>query len=95
MLDNRSPAGADERNSDRSSRGFVDRDGAPLNVATKTGADKLVELMSEPSVEEIAFFEDRERRGVRGWHRRYGKDRDSIDRCRKPRSPQRGTLQAV
>ncbi len=63
-LDNRSPAGPDERDTPTTPYGFVDRDGAPIDVSTKAGADKLVELMSEPSEEEIALFEDRERRGV-------------------------------
>lgn len=43
---------------------FVDRDGTPIDVSTDGGADRLVELLSEPTAEEIAFFEDRDRRGL-------------------------------
>lgn len=44
--------------------GFVDLDGKPIDISTKEGANKLVELMSEPTAEEIAFFDNRNRRGL-------------------------------
>ena len=44
--------------------GFVDLEGNPIDISTEDGARKLTELMSEPTAEEIAFFDDRMRRGV-------------------------------
>ncbi len=44
--------------------GFVDLDGNPIDISTEEGARKLTELMSEPTAEEIAFFDDRDSRGV-------------------------------
>ncbi len=99
-LDNRSPAGADERDALTTPDGFVDRNGAPIDVSTKAGAEKLVELMSEPSEEEIAFFEDRERRGVGVGTDATGKivtastDAGSQDRLKESRRRLRTELEA-
>lgn len=44
--------------------GFVDLDGNPIDISTEEGARKLTELMSEPTAEEIAFFDDRDKRAM-------------------------------
>ncbi len=56
--------GTKEQHTPTTPDGFVNRDGTPIDVSTETGADKLIELLSEPTAEEIVFFEDRDRRGL-------------------------------
>lgn len=53
--------------------GLVDRDGTAIDISTVQGASRLFELMSQPTSEEIAFFEDRDRRGLGVGRDEFGK----------------------
>lgn len=44
--------------------GFVDLDGNPIDISTEEGTRKLTELMSEPTAEEIVFYDERQCRAL-------------------------------